>query len=149
MVNESDFPTVIGPDASFKGELSFEKSVKVLGSFEGRITTSGNLEIATGGRVQADIEAGSINVEGEVRGNMAASDSIELKKTARLQGDIRCERLTVVDGAAFVGHCEVGNGVGKKLAEEAGGSAAQSQTAAVTQPSANSQAPADDQASKS
>ena len=126
-VNESDFPTIIGPDANFKGELSFEKSVKVLGSFEGRIITNGSLEVAVGGKIQADIEAGNINVEGDIHGNIAASDSIELKKTARLRGDIRCERLTVVDGAAFVGHCEVGNGVGEKLADET----AQSRTAST------------------
>ena len=132
-MNESDFPTIIGPDAKFKGELSFEKSVKVLGSFEGQITTTGSLDIASGGRIEADIEAGSINVEGEVHGNIAASDSIELKKTARLQGDIRCGRLTVVDGAAFVGHCEVGDGVGGKLVEQAEGRVSTSQTTPVRQ----------------
>jgi len=116
-VNESDFPTIIGPDAKFKGQLSFEKGVKVLGSFEGEITTEGSLVIASGGKIQADIEAGSIDVEGEVHGNMAATDLIELKQTARLQGDIRCERLTVVEGAAFVGHCEVGNGAVSKPTE--------------------------------
>jgi cytoskeletal protein CcmA (bactofilin family) len=109
-VNESEFPTIIGPDAKFKGELSFEKGVKVLGSFEGQINTKGTLVVASGAHMQADIEAGSIAVEGEVKGNMAASDLIELKQTATLQGDIRCARLVVIDGASFVGHCNVGNG---------------------------------------
>jgi cytoskeletal protein CcmA (bactofilin family) len=113
-MDESDFPTVIGPDAKFKGELSFEKSVKILGGFEGRITTGGNLVIAPEGVIQADVEAGTITVEGEISGNVSAKDIIELKNTARLQGDLRCERLVVVDGARFVGHCNVGNGtVGK------------------------------------
>ena len=67
-MNESDCPTIIGPDASFKGELTFEKSVKVLGNFEGRIITNGSLEVAVGGKIQADIEAGNINVEGDIHG---------------------------------------------------------------------------------
>ena len=34
-----DFPTVIGSDASFKGELTFEKGLRLLGKFEGKINT--------------------------------------------------------------------------------------------------------------
>lgn len=113
-MSEAEFPTVIGPDAKFKGELTFEKSVQVLGSFEGQITTKGKLEVANGAVIQADIEAGSISVEGEVQGNMAAGDLIELKQSAKLKGDLRCSRLIVTDGASFVGHCNVGNGVVSK-----------------------------------
>ena len=114
-MNDTDYPTIIGPDAKFKGELTFEKGVKVLGSFEGQINTKGDLVVASGSNVQADIEAGSIAVEGDIKGNMAASDLIELKQTAKLQGDIRCSRLVVIDGASFMGHCNVGNGVVEKL----------------------------------
>jgi cytoskeletal protein CcmA (bactofilin family) len=109
-VNESEFPTVIGPDAKFKGELSFESGVKILGSFEGRISTKGNLIVAQEGVIQADIEAGTVTVEGQISGNVAANELVELKSTARLQGDLRCERLIVTDGASFIGHCNVGNG---------------------------------------
>jgi len=115
-VNESDYPTVIGPDAKFKGELSFEKAVKILGRFEGRIDTKGNLVVAPEGVLQADVETGTISVEGEIKGNVSAQDLVELKSTARLQGDLRCERLIVVDGARFVGHCNVGNGAADKPA---------------------------------
>lgn len=108
-VSDNDFPTIIGPDASFKGELSFEKGVKILGSFEGRISTKGNLVVAAEGAIQADVEAGTITVEGEINGNISAGDLVELKNSARLQGDLRCERLIVVDGAHFVGHCNVGS----------------------------------------
>ena len=56
-MTENDFPTIIGADAKFKGDLSFDKSVKVLGSFEGRIDTKGDLVVASGGMLQADVEA--------------------------------------------------------------------------------------------
>ena len=107
---ENEFPTVIGPDAKFKGELSFDKGVKVLGIFEGRIDTKGDLVVASGGMLQADVEAGNIIIEGELNGNVAAKDLVELKQSARLQGDLRCERLIVTEGARFVGHCSVGGG---------------------------------------
>ena len=38
---DGEFPTIIGPDAIFKGELSFEKGVQILGKFEGKIATKG------------------------------------------------------------------------------------------------------------
>ena len=109
-MTENDFPTIIGADAKFKGDLSFDKSVKVLGSFEGRIDTKGDLVVASGGMLQADVEAGNIIIEGELNGNVAAKDMVELKQSARLQGDLRCERLIVTEGARFVGHCSVGAG---------------------------------------
>jgi cytoskeletal protein CcmA (bactofilin family) len=103
-----DFPTIIGPDASFKGELSFEKGMRLMGKFEGRITTAGRLHIAKEARMQADVEGGAIVVEGEVKGNLTANDRIELKQTARLEGDIRATKLTVDEGAIFSGHVTVG-----------------------------------------
>ena len=109
-MNEADVQTIIGPDAKFKGELTFEKGVKVLGSFEGQIITKGTLDIAAGANVQAEVEAGNVIVEGDIKGNLAATDLIELKNTAKIQGDIRCGRLIVVEGAHFIGHCHVGNG---------------------------------------
>src|SRR4249920_1087614 len=100
----NDFPTVLGPDASFKGELSFEKGLRLMGKFEGRITSGGRLHIAKEARMQADVESGAIIVEGEVKGNLTASDRIELKQTARLEGDLRATKLTVDEGAVFNGH---------------------------------------------
>src|SRR3989440_13053832 len=83
-----EFPTIIGPDASFKGELQFEKGLRLMGKFEGRITSGGRLHIAKEARMQADVESGAIIVEGEVKGNLTANDRIELKQSARLEGDL-------------------------------------------------------------
>jgi len=103
-----EFPTVIGADAVFKGELHFEKGVRVDGKIEGKVSTKGHLAVSQGGHLQADVEAGSIIVEGDVKGNMVASDRVELRKSARLKGDITASKLLVAEGAAFVGHCSIG-----------------------------------------
>ena len=109
---QGDFTTVIGPDAVFKGELSFEKGVRVDGKIEGKITTKGHLGVSQGGKLQADVAAGNIIVEGQVTGNLNASDRVELRKTARLKGDIRASKLLVAEGAAFTGQCQVGPDAG-------------------------------------
>ena len=105
---QQEFPTIIGPDATFKGEMSFEKGLRLMGKFEGKITSAGRLHIAREARMQADVESGAIIVEGEVKGNLTANDRIELKQSARLEGDLRATKLTVDEGAVFSGHVTVG-----------------------------------------
>ena len=104
----NDYPTILGPDAVFKGELSFEKGLRLQGKFEGKINTAGRLHIAREARMQADVESGAIVVEGDVKGNLTANERIELKQTARYEGDLRATKLTVDEGAIFSGHVSVG-----------------------------------------
>jgi cytoskeletal protein CcmA (bactofilin family) len=106
--NPTDFPTVLGPDANFKGELSFEKGMRLQGKFEGKINTPGRLHVSREARLGADVDAGAIIVEGDVKGNLSAADRIELKSTARYEGDLRASKLVVDEGAIFAGHVTVG-----------------------------------------
>jgi cytoskeletal protein CcmA (bactofilin family) len=106
-----EFATVIGPVASFKGELTFQGSVRVDGTFEGAVRTSGHVLVSKGGTLKAEVQAGSIALEGHLEGNVAAEDRIELRATGQMIGDIRASKLLVMEGATFVGRCEVGPGV--------------------------------------
>lgn len=102
------YPTILGPDASFKGELTFEKAMRLQGRFEGKINTPGQLHISREAKMQADVQAGAIVVEGDVHGNLVAGDRIELKQSARYEGDLRASKLVVEEGAIFSGHVSVG-----------------------------------------
>jgi cytoskeletal protein CcmA (bactofilin family) len=103
-----DFPTVIGPDANFKGELTFEKGMRIHGRMEGKISTTGRVHVAKEAKLQADVEAGSVLVEGEIHGNLSAAERIELKNSARYEGDLKANKLVVEEGAVFTGHVSVG-----------------------------------------
>ena len=103
-----EFPTILGPDANFKGELSFEKGMRLMGKFEGKVSTPGRIHIAKEAKMNADVDAGGIVVEGEVNGNLSANDRIELKNSARYEGDLRASKLVVDEGAIFSGHVSVG-----------------------------------------
>ena len=119
-----EFPTIIGPDASFKGELSFEKGLRLQGKFEGKINTGGKLHVAKEAKMQADVEASQIVVEGEVKGNLSANDRIELKASARYEGDLRASKLVVDEGAVFSGHVSVGPEAAAKGRGPGGGAGA-------------------------
>ncbi len=124
-----EYPTIIGPDAKFKGELSFEKGVRVIGQFEGTIKSKGHLHVAEGARLKADVDAGDIDVDGEIKGNVTANGKVNLKSSARLEGDLHTARLEVADGATFIGNCVVGSTEGSK--------APASKPAASTSPAAS------------
>jgi len=104
----AEFPTILGPDATFKGELTYEKGMRLHGKLEGKVGTPGRLHVAKEAKMQADVEAGAITVEGDVHGNLSAGDRIELKQSARYEGDLRSSRLVVDEGAILVGHVTVG-----------------------------------------
>jgi cytoskeletal protein CcmA (bactofilin family) len=107
--NKSDeYPTVIGSDAVFKGELSFEGSVRIDGTFEGGIKTPGSVFISQTGKVKAEISAGDIKVDGSVEGNMVSEGRVQLNASCKLVGDVRAAKLHVAEGATWAGRCEVG-----------------------------------------
>jgi cytoskeletal protein CcmA (bactofilin family) len=103
-----EFPTVIGPDARFKGELSFDKGVRIEGGFDGHIKSKGTLHVAEGSRVTANIEAANVRLEGECKGNFVVSEKLHLLATAKVEGDLRANRLEIADGAIFIGNVVVG-----------------------------------------
>lgn len=108
MADNGDFPTIIGADARFKGELSFDRGVRIDGAFDGHIKSKGSLHVAEGAKVAANIEASNVRVEGDCRGNFVVSEKLHLMATAKVEGDLRTTRLEIADGAIFSGNVVVG-----------------------------------------
>jgi len=113
MADPTNQMTVIGPDTHIKGDMTFDGTAKILGSFEGTIAAKGELQIAESAKCKAAVEAGKVLVDGSVEGNLTARDRVELTAKARVKGDLVTSRLVVAEGASFVGHCTVGPDVGK------------------------------------
>lgn len=107
------YPTVIGADAKFKGELSFQGSVKIDGQFEGSIDTPGTVFVSKTGKVKAEMRAGNVDVDGTVEGNLASDGRVTLNASCKLKGDLKATKLQVKEGATWSGRCEVGPDAGK------------------------------------
>ena len=73
-----EYPTVIGADAVIKGELKFEKGVRLLGNFDGQIESAGNLLVADGATLSGDVKAGSVQIDGVMQGNLEATGKVKL-----------------------------------------------------------------------
>ncbi len=106
--------TVIGPDAHFKGEMSFDGAAKILGTFDGSITSKGEISVGQGATCNATVHAARVVVDGTVNGDVQGDELIELNNGAKVTGDITAGNLVVVEGASFEGHCKVGPNAGVK-----------------------------------
>ena len=106
--NTAEFATILGPDAKFKGDLTFDSAAKVLGHVEGSIRSKGRVLIAQGARCKASVSAKELAVEGLVEGNVEAAERVEIKPNGRIAGDIVASRMTMADGAAIEGHVRIG-----------------------------------------
>jgi cytoskeletal protein CcmA (bactofilin family) len=100
--------TVIGRDTKIKGEMQFEGGARILGTFEGKITAAGEVQIGAGANCNAAVEAERVIVDGNINGDITASEVLTLNAEAKVEGDIVATKLVVIEGATFIGNCRVG-----------------------------------------
>ncbi len=119
MADQTPATTIIGADARFVGELSFESNARILGNFEGRIVSKGELQIAENAAAKATIEVARLQLEGNVDGDITARERLELSAKAKVKGNIVASRLVVAEGATIVGHVTIGADAAPKTEGEA------------------------------
>ncbi len=100
---------ILDVNASMQGNMVFKDPVnlKINGTFEGSLTTKGNLTIGESAEVNADIIGENIVIAGKVTGDIIAERSLRLVAPARVIGDIRSPSLMVDEGAVLQGSCQM------------------------------------------
>jgi cytoskeletal protein CcmA (bactofilin family) len=91
----------------FKGEVTFEETLRIDGKFEGAIRSGKNLIIGESADVDAEIEVEALYVSGRLRGNAKISGRIELSSEARVEANLTTDILVVEEGAVFEGQCSM------------------------------------------
>jgi cytoskeletal protein CcmA (bactofilin family) len=107
MAAETDM-TVVGADSHFEGKLTFERTAKINGKFDGEIKGKGELQVSQNALCKADVEAGAVSVDGRIEGNVAAGDTVRLNGSGVVKGDINAAKMVMQEGASFYGMCAVG-----------------------------------------
>jgi len=99
--------SILGPDMSWKGELSGEGGVRIEGAFEGKIDIDGLLVVDRNGRVTSDgIQARSVVVSGAVRSDVKA-ERVEIRTSGRIWGNVVTKSLSTEEGAYLKGKIEM------------------------------------------
>jgi len=109
--------SIIGPSVHLEGNFTSSGNIVIGGSLAGSLTTTGDVRILEGAKVQATVGATQLFVAGEVRGDMRAGELLELAPTARVYGNVETKVLSVAPQAILHGKCMMKNG-GGKLTEE-------------------------------
>jgi cytoskeletal protein CcmA (bactofilin family) len=113
---------VLAGDVNVKGTLRFESELIFDGKLDGEILSdSGNLTLGKNANVQGEIRTKSVTVHGTVNGNISVSERCELKASSQLTGDLVAQRITIEEGATFVGKSEVTPGRAPAARAGAGG----------------------------
>jgi cytoskeletal protein CcmA (bactofilin family) len=100
-------PNFLSSDVEIIGTLSFGQSLTFEGKIEGEIRTAGTIIIGHKATVQGDIHAGCVTIAGKVNGNVVVSERCELQPEAQLIGDLKSPKLSIGEGATFIGQSEV------------------------------------------
>ena len=98
--------TIIGPSVKVEGNFSGEGNIIVQGTIEGSLSTSNDIQIEEGAKVNADIEASNLKISGEVNGNIKCNGKLELASSARVNGDTETEIISIETGAVMNGQCK-------------------------------------------
>lgn len=109
-VEEKELTAFLSNGTNFKGDLTFEGTVRIDGRFEGNVNSKDALVIGENATVDAEIHVGQIIISGRVSGNIAAEESVEINSKAQVHGNIKLSgnKLTIHEGAVFSGGCEMG-----------------------------------------
>ena len=100
--------TIVGERSVVEGHFQIADSIRIDGTFRGKITSSGSLIVSTQGEVDADlILVKDAVVDGCVKGPLDASHSVRLGPSAEVDGDITTQVLIVEKGAVLRGTCTV------------------------------------------
>jgi cytoskeletal protein CcmA (bactofilin family) len=106
-LNVNDVHTILGPESSFEGKLSFDGTVRIDGRFKGEIQTENVLVVGQGARVDAQVNVGSIVINGEVNGDVTAKHSVEIHAPGKLRGNVKTPQLMIAKGVVFEGSCQM------------------------------------------
>lgn len=103
----------LGEGTTFKGNLTFEGTVRIDGKMEGEIFTKDTLVIGESAKVQATVQAGDLIISGTLHGDISVTRKVELNSSARLYGNISTPSLSIAEGVIFEGSCTMGQKAGK------------------------------------
>ena len=98
--------SLLGKEVTFTGEIhSGAHSLRIEGTVEGTIHSTGEVSIAPGGLVKGTIFAKHLVVTGRAEGTMKITECLEIHGTGYVEGDVEVGSLVVDEGGTLQGVC--------------------------------------------
>jgi cytoskeletal protein CcmA (bactofilin family) len=98
--------SLLGKEVTLTGEIhTGTRSLRVEGTVDGIIHSTGEVSIAPGGLVKGTIFAKHLVVTGRAEGTMKITDCLEIHGTGYVEGDVEVGSLVVDEGGTLQGVC--------------------------------------------
>ena len=102
--------TVLFPNSSISGKLSYDLPVKIDSRFTGEVKASDLLVVGVNAHVEARVAARNLQLEGKLIGSVQVSGCFEIMPGGHFQGDAKAGELKVHPGATFDGEGKITGG---------------------------------------
>lgn len=91
----------------FKGDIESKSDIRIDGTFEGKITTTGRVVVGEGALVKGEVFCENADIFGNFDGSLQVRDTLSLMGACTVKGDLEIAKLSVELGAAFDGTCKM------------------------------------------
>lgn len=98
---------LIAASTNLTGNIKSEADIRIDGTLQGDVETSGVLIIGVNGTVKGNVKCQKADIEGIFEGNIEVQELLTLKNTSNLSGDISVNKLQIEPGAQFTGTCKM------------------------------------------
>jgi cytoskeletal protein CcmA (bactofilin family) len=99
--------TVLFPNSSISGKLSYSLPVKIDSRFTGELKSTDLLVIGSNAQVDAYVSARQLQLEGRLSGNVQVIGCFEIMPGGEFQGEVRAGEIKVHPGAVFDGKGQI------------------------------------------
>ena len=97
----------IDKNTIFKGSIHSKTDIRIDGTVEGEVVTTGKVIFGKDAKVKGTVLCGNADVEGSFDGELTVSGTLNLKTGSNLKGKVRIQKLIVESGATFNANCSM------------------------------------------
>lgn len=117
---ETQFDSVIGPNVTVAGDITFTGELRIDGTVQGEInvyrSTQGTMMIGRTGRVEGKVTVTNAVVSGRLDGSLHATEVVGVSSAGEVRGDIEYGRLVVREQGRISGRLKPVDTEGREFA---------------------------------
>jgi len=115
---EEEPETTISSQVNIKGAMSFQKLLRIDGTFEGELISSGKLIVGPTGSVKANLNLDSAFISGKVIGDITVKTRLVLRGRAEIRGNVTAPLVSMDEGVSIIGQLNVASTASAPSVEE-------------------------------
>ena len=98
---------VLGQNTVYKGNLTFDKHLKIKGKYLGSVISGGTLYIENTAYFEGDINVERTVIAGEIHGDVTAAERIDILPNSVVKGNLKAPVIRIADGVVIEGRCQM------------------------------------------